>query len=102
MSDPANVRRGRGNRARGAEVEREVAELYGGWRNIDRGGKWGDVQTEVLVIEVKSRQAATPQLIRTAWAQAIEAAANTGKDPLVVLTYIDGGKRSVWEVKKVE
>ncbi len=102
MSEPTNVRRGRNNRERGKAVEREVAALYGGWRNIDRGGKWGDVQTETQVIEVKGRQTSTPKLIAGAWDQATEAAENTGKDPLVVLTYIDGGKRSVWEVKRVQ
>ena len=102
MKNPASVKRGRNNKVRGAHVEREVARLYGGWRNIDRGGKYGDVQNETLVIEVKSRQQATPKLISGAWDQALEAAAKTGKDPLVVLAYAaPSGKRRFWAVKEI-
>jgi len=94
-------RLGRNNRARGASVERWVAKLVGGWRNIDRGGAWGDVQTVSRVVEVKSRQTSTPNLIAGAWEQATEAAAKTGKEPSVILCYIDGGKRTAWEVRRL-
>lgn len=93
---------GRNNRVRGAAVERWVARLVGGWRNIDRGGKWGDVQTVDRVVEVKSRQTPTPTLISGAWAQAVDAAEHTGKEPSVVICYIDGGKRSAWEVRRLK
>ena len=93
---------GRNNRTRGASVEREVAKVIGGWRNIDRGGAWGDVQTTTRVVEVKSRQQATPKLIAGAWEQVTEAAEKTGKDPSVMLCYVDGGKRSMWEVRRIQ
>ena len=100
--NPANVKRGRNNKKRGASVEREVAKLFGTVRNIDRGGKFGDIQTNSLVIEVKSRQQVTPKLISGAWDQALEAAAETGKDPLVVLVYAaPSGKRRFWAVKEI-
>ena len=99
-------KRGRNNRARGGQVEREVAKLLGGYRTgSDRSGKIGDVQTLACVYEVKSRQQATPKLISGAWEQLMEAVENTEKDPGgVVLAYAPGpGKpREFWLVTRLE
>lgn len=94
--------RGRNAKARGKAVERVVARLYGGTRMPDNGAHWADVQTETAVLEVKSRQTATPALIREAWDQACTAARATGKVPIVVLSFVDGGRRTYWQVTKVE
>ena len=98
----ARSTRGRNSKARGKAVERIVARLYGGQRMPDTGTHWADVQTATAVIEVKSRQAPTPPLIREAWDQAETAARATGKVPLVVLSYVDGGRRVFWELRRVE
>lgn len=97
-----NTRRGRNNKLRGKAVEREVATLFEGKRMPDTGEHWADVQTETAVIEVKSRQVPTPKLIRDAWDQAETASRATGKVPLVVLAYIDHGRRTFWQVVKIE
>lgn len=76
--------------------------IYGGKRIGDTGAHWADVQTPTAAIEVKSRQTATPPLIREAWSQACVAAEATGKVPIVVLSYIDNGRRVYWQVTKVE
>lgn len=94
--------RGRNSKARGKAVERVVARLYGGTRMPDTGAHWADVQTTTACIEVKSRQTATPALIREAWDQACVAARATGKEPIVVLSFIDAGRRVYWEVRKIE
>lgn len=96
------VTRGRNSKSRGKAVERMVAKLFGGVRMPDTGAHWADVQTPTAVIEVKSRQVPTPPLIREAWAQACVAALATGKVPIVVLSYVDGGKRTFWQVTKLE
>lgn len=93
--------RGRNSKARGKAVERAVAKLYGGQRMPDTGAHWADVQTITACIEVKSSQKTTPALIRGAWDQAETAARATGKEPLVVLSYVDGGRRTYWEVRKL-
>ena len=95
-------KRGRNSKQRSKAIERDVARLYGGQRIGDTGGHFADVQNLTHVIEVKSRQMATPALIREAWDQAETAAKATGKDPLVVLSYLDHGRRVYWEVRKVE
>jgi len=98
--------RNRNNRARGAHVERLVARMLGGIRTGgDRGGQAGDVQTVGSVYEVKSRRQQTPALIRGAWAQLMQAAERSGKDPGgVVLAYTPGaGKpREFWLITKLE
>lgn len=96
------VIRGRNAKSRGKAVERMVAKFFGGVRMPDTGAHWADVQTPTAVIEVKSRQAPTPPLIREAWAQACVAALATGKVPIVVLSYVDGGRRTFWQVTKLE
>jgi hypothetical protein len=54
------------------------------------------------VVEVKShRRASTAERLK-AWKQATAAAEETGKHPLVVETFIDGGKRTFWLVQKLE
>lgn len=97
--------RGRNNRARGGEVERQVAKLLGGYRTgSDRSGKIGDVQTTACVYEVKSRRQETPKLISGAWDQLMEAVENTDKDPGgVILAYTPGrGKpRRFWLVTEL-
>ena len=102
MSAAVRSSRGRNSKARGKSIERIVAALYGGKRMPDTGEHWADVQTESLVIEVKSRQTPTFALIREAWDQAQTAADATGKAPLVVLSFLDGGKRVFWEVRRIE
>jgi hypothetical protein len=95
--------RGRQNKNRGKDVERQVAQLVGGQRIPDGVGH-GDVQNDGTVFEVKSRRAATPKLISGAWAQAERAAVLTGKDPSVVLAYTPGrGRpREFWILTKLE
>lgn len=96
--NPENVRRGRNSKARGKSVERQVAERVEGKR-IPDGVGYGDVQTVTSVYEVKSWQRPTPQWLQRAWAQALQAAAETGKDPNVVLSTVDGNKRSYWLIR---
>lgn len=96
-----NSRRGRLAKQRGKSVERVVAKLYNGKRMPDTGAHWADVQTDTAVIEVKSRVTPTFALIREAWDQAQTAATATGKDPLVVLSFVDEGRRVYWEVRRI-
>ncbi len=100
MTDRKKI--GRNNRARGAGAEREAAalltELTGEehWRNIDRGGKWGDVQSATHVYEIKSRQVALPQLFDSALAQMKVAAEHTGKSGGVLVRYARPGRKARW------
>lgn len=99
---PADFRKiGKNNKVRGASVERLVAALYNGKRNRNAGQAQADVETKELSIEVKSLQRSTPQLLSNAWTQATSSAILNGKIPVVVLSYIDNGRRVYWEVRKV-
>lgn len=101
MTDLENVKRGRNSKARSKSVEREVAHLVGGQRIPDGVGH-GDVQNTGCVFECKSHQRPSPKRRLEAWAQAEHAAEVTGKDPALVETYIDGGKRTFWLIVKME
>ena len=104
MTDRSKI--GRNNRVRGAAAEREAARLMnegGGdneqvwYRNIDRGGKYGDIACAEAVAEVKSVSRAMPALFDGALAQAAEAAAATGKDNFGVLVrYARPGHKVRW------
>ncbi len=100
MADRSRI--GRNNRARGAEAEREAAALLTDltgeehWRNIDRGGKWGDVQSATHVYEIKSRQVEMPKLFSGALAQSEEAAEHTGKSGGVLVRYARPGHKARW------
>jgi hypothetical protein len=54
------------------------------------------------VVEVKSSKTTTPARRRKAWEQATGAAKETGKRPLIVETYVDGGKRTFWLVQRID
>ena len=103
MTDRRKI--GRNNRARGAAAEREAARLLtehpgmeAGWyRNIDRGGKYGDIACAYAVAEVKSVSRAMPALFDGALKQAAEAAEATGKDNFGVLVrYARPGHKVRW------
>lgn len=114
---PDRPRIGRNNKARGKAVEREVARLVDGKRNPDNGAQQGDVYSPLgclfcldgtyewhkgSVVEVKSRQTASPSLMKRAWSQALAAAEETGREPWMVLSYVDGGRRTYWIVKEMK
>lgn len=105
---PVNQRRGRNNKARGKSYERVVARLLAQlwqepvWRNPDTGGKVADCESAVDVVEVKSVTGPSYALLLKAWGQAEAAAAETGKTPHVVLSFVDNGRRVFWHVQKLE
>ncbi len=103
MTDRSKI--GRNNRVRGAAAEREAARLLGDfsvygaewYRNIDRGGKYGDIACSGAVAEVKSVSRAMPALFDTALKQVAEAAAATDKDNYGVLVrYARPGHKARW------
>ena len=104
MTDRSKI--GRNNRVRGAAAEREAARLFtngsigrpGVWyRNIDRGGKYGDIASASGVAEVKSVSRAMPALFDGALEQAAEAAEATDKDNYGVLVrYARPGHKTRW------
>jgi len=100
MKNPENVRRGRNSKARGKSVERLVAKLVEGKR-IPDGTGYGDVQNVGNIYEVKSWQRPTPQWLLKAWGQATDSAAATSKEPYVVLSTVDGGKRRFWKISEL-
>ncbi len=97
---------GRNNRARGAAAEREAASLLtdmevdvreGWYRNIDRGGKYGDIASTYAVAEVKTVTGKMPPLFDGALAQVAEAAEATEKDNFGVLVrYARPGHKARW------
>lgn len=106
-------RRGRNNKNRGKAIERTVAQLLDNFdfsvlsldrfhRNPDNGVKVADLESDRHVVEVKSRLTPTFALVRQAWEQADAARKETGKDPLLVLSFKDDGQRTYWLVKKIE
>ncbi len=93
--------RGRNNKARGKAIERTVAALVGGQRVPDSGGMAADVETEKVVYEVKSRQSPPWALWQRAWGQARHAAEKTGKEPRLVLSFIEKQKRTYYEIRRL-
>jgi len=63
------VRRNRNNRARGKHYENRVGDALGGWRNLDKSRPHTDVETEIMVYEIKSTQASIPTWMRKAFEQ---------------------------------
>ncbi len=101
MTDHSKI--GRNNRRRGAAAEREAARLlndvgFGYWyRNIDRGGKYGDIACLDAVAEVKTVLGKMPPLFDGALAQVAEAAEATEKDNFGVLVrYARPGHKARW------
>lgn len=101
MTDRSKI--GRNNRRRGAAAEREAARLLTKltgmewYRNIDRGGKYGDVACATAVAENKTVTGTMPPLFDGALAQAAEAAEATEKDNFGVLVrYARPGHRARW------
>ncbi len=103
MTDHSKI--GRNNRRRGAAAEREAARLLndrGGfaeswYRNIDRGGLYGDIANYDTVAEVKTVTGKMPPLFDGALAQVAEAAEATEKDNFGVLVrYARPGHKARW------
>lgn len=103
MADPINVLRGRRSKARSKVVEREVAALLGGTRNRD-GGPRGtpDIETEDLIVEVKSHMTPTPKWISAALDQVMTAPNPEGKTPITVHTFIDAGRRTILWIERIK
>lgn len=102
-ADPVAVRRGRNNKARGKSVEREVAKLLGLSRNRD-GGPLGtpDLESETMIVEVKSHQNSTPKWIANAWEQVMKAPDNSDRERVTIHTFVDSGKRSIYLIKRLQ
>ena len=101
--DPTRVRRGRNSKQRGKAVEREVARLLGATRNRDGGPKGTpDIETEDLIIEVKSHMTSTPKWIADAWAQVMTAPDETDRRRITIHTFIDAGKRTIWQIERLK
>ena len=103
MPDPVKQARGRNNKVRGKALERVVAKLYNGWRNPDNGSKVADVETDYLVIEVKSLSHEPFAVLKKAWSQADHAAEATGKEPRVVVSFKVNGRRKghYYELRRI-
>lgn len=99
---------GRNSKVRGAQEERNVLPLLKAHLGEDfhrvgnRGASSADCESDHYVVEVKSRQTATWRLLLDAWAQVGEAVEETGKEPLVVVSFIDDRKRTRWIITKLE
>ena len=103
QADPTRVRRGRNSKARGKVVEREVARLLGATRNRDGGPKGTpDIETEDLIVEVKSHSTATPRWIAAAWDQVMTAPDELDRQRITVHTFIDAGKRTIWQITRLK
>lgn len=102
MATSERKRRGRNSKLRGKAIERSVARIYDGQRMPDSGKENFDVLTDHFAIEVKSSVSSTPKRLQKAWAQACQGAERHHKVPLVILSYVDGGKRVFWEVQQKE
>lgn len=99
---------GRRSKSRGKQEERNVlkrlSQFFGEQflRNPDSGFKIADVESPTRVVEVKSRQTKSYALLLTAWEQAEAAHIQTGKEPWIVLSFLDKGKRVRWLVTKLK
>ena len=98
---------GKNNKVRGAQEERNVLALLQSYfgeefhRVGNRGTSSADVESETLVIEVKSRQSSSWRLLRDAWAQIEVAAEETGKEPWIVVSNVDARRRVRWLITKL-
>ena len=98
---------GRNSKARGKQEERNVLALLKEHfgedfkRNPDNGTKVADVESDTKVVEVKSRLTKSYALLLTAWAQAEAASQQTGKEPWLVFSFKDDGKRTRWVITKL-
>tara|TARA_R100001443_G_scaffold102813_1_gene111063 strand:- start:49 stop:456 length:408 start_codon:yes stop_codon:yes gene_type:complete len=110
------ARRGKNNRARGLAIERKVRDILMRYMNTIahriaiRGTAAADVETDLgicpyclhteceveLAVEVKSKQTATPAFLQKAFDQINAATLEVDKQPLVVVSYKDGHKRSYY------
>ncbi len=79
--------------ARWKRSERQVAALIGGQRQPNNGHPQADVLSDAFAVEVKTRKR-LPDWIHEAVKQAENAAAATGKNPLVVLVESRQGVRA--------
>lgn len=99
---------GRNNKNRGKQEERNVLEPLATHfveefhRNPDNGDQVADVESENYVVEVKSKTTGSPAQLIKGWGQVLEAERQTGKEPFVVLSFVDKGKRVRWIVQKLE
>ena len=59
-------------------------------------------EPSLYIIEVKSRQTAPPAYLVKGWQQAIHGAGLTNRRPLVILSYVEEGRRNYWMVQKLE
>jgi Holliday junction resolvase len=99
---------GKASKVRGAQEERNVLPLLKTHLGEDfirvgnRGASSADCESETFVVEVKSRQSATWRLLLDAWAQAEQAAQETGKEPRVLVSFVDNRRRTRWLITKLE
>ena len=101
VRESPHQRRGRNNKHRGATIEREVARITGGKRIGNRGTSSADVETDTQAIEVKSTISPTPAWWLRAWEQAEQAAKETGKEPVIIRSNVDKGRRVYWEIRRL-
>ena len=98
---------GSNNKKRGKQEERNVLiplmeHFFQPFhRNPDNGNQIADVESKDFVVEVKSKTTGTPAHLIKGWSQVSEAQKQTGKEPYVVLSYVDKGKRVRWIVRKL-
>ena len=101
-------RLGKNSKARGAQEERNVCPILAAHlgeefhRVGNRGESSADVESDTFVVEVKSRLTSTWTLLQEAWAQAEKAAEQTGKEPRVLVSFKDNGRRTRWLITKLE
>lgn len=80
-----------------------MARLLGATRNRDGGPKGTpDIETEDLIVEVKSHMTSTPKWISEAWAQVMTAPNEAGKELVTIHTFIDGGKRTIYWIQRMK
>ena len=98
---------GKNNKQRGAQEERNVLELLKAYfgeefhRVGNRGSSSADVESDNIVVEVKSRQSSSWRLLRDAWAQIEQAVEETGKEPWLVISNVDSRRRTRWLITKL-
>jgi hypothetical protein len=52
-------------------------------------------------VEVKSHKRSTPKNRAAAWEQAVKSGEKSGKRPLLIETYVTGGRREYWLIQKL-
>jgi len=98
-------KRGRNNKNRGKVWERNIAEVFGGKRNISDSTPHTDVETDTEVFEIKSRQSKMPALFDGAFKQLALASEESNKEQggvVVVYTGGPGGKARAVLIKEIE